>query len=162
VPDLVSVLELYRRTELHALVGFEFFFQEQGDYAPRKVRIDQVNPDGKTFKVMDLGAKKLIEKDLSSGELTVGWATRSENDPVICLLKEVKIDAQPFLDPNLRAMQTEAEEVRNQQARRENAAPFARSAPLQRPPEAAGSMHAHGPEIGRGVRAATPSLMGQF
>jgi hypothetical protein len=77
VPDQGSVLELCNRAGAQALVGFDFYFQEQGDYAPRKVRVEQVNPNGLTLKVMDLGAKKSIEREIAPGELTVGWATRS-------------------------------------------------------------------------------------
>jgi hypothetical protein len=162
VPDQGSFLELFKRAGAQTLVGFQFYFQEQGDYAPRKVRIEQVTQNGLTLKVMDLGAKKLIERDIASGELTVGWATRSEEDPVIRLLRQVKINAQPFLDPNLRSMQQEAEGVKNQQGGKGDEHPFSRSAPPMMPPGMGQPMHAARPEMGGRVRAATPSILGQF
>jgi hypothetical protein len=162
VPNQGSFLELFNRAGAQALVGFDFYFQEQGDYAPGKVRIEQVNPNGLTLKVMDLRAKKLIEREIAPGELTVGWATRAEDDPVIRLLRQVKIYVQPFLDPNLRVTRQEAEGVRVQQERRGEVHPYSRSATPVRPPGRGQPVHASRSDMGGRVRTATPSLRGHF
>jgi hypothetical protein len=158
---LGSVLELFRRTEAGALVGFEVYFMEQGDYAPKRIRVEKVNEDGHTLQVMDLGAKVLLEKRIFPGELTVGAATRSENDPVIRLLKQVKINPRPFLDPNLRDTQSEVDEFRSPPSRLGSFVPVRRSAPPVFPPERAGLLRRERPELGGGIRAATPSPMNQ-
>jgi hypothetical protein len=155
VSDEGSVVELAKRAGIHALVGFEFFYAQPGEYGHKKVRIEKVNPDGQTLSVIDVGEKRLIEKKLFPGELTVGAESRARNDPVIRFLRQVKIRAQPFLDPNLRVQPQEAEEYRTPASRLDNLAPLRKSAPPVNP-------QAVRPELGAGFRAATPSPRGQF
>jgi hypothetical protein len=142
-------------------VGFEFFFRDQGDYEPKKVRVEQVNENGQTLKVMDLGTKSLIEKNIFPGELTVGIATRSENDPVIMLLRQLKINPLPFINPNLRERPSEAEEFRTPPSIFGNVLPLRRSAPPVIFQADAGNFRPERPEL-RGFRAVTPSPIRQM
>jgi hypothetical protein len=154
VSDRESVFEIYRRVGgARALVGFEFFFRDPSEPVPKKVRVEHVNPDGQTLGIMDVGAKVLLDKCVFPGELVVGTGTRSETDPVIKLLRQVRIDPQPFLDPELRVTQSEAEEFRSPPSRLKNLEQLRRSAPPVFP-------HQIRPNMGRGVRAATPFSAG--
>jgi hypothetical protein len=119
------------------------------DYEPKKVRVKQVNSDGQTLKVMDIRAKRMLDKCMFPGELTVGTARRSEADPVIRLLKQLKIDAQPFIDPNLRVMPSEAEDFRLPPSRLDNLETQRRSATPLFPRPAR-------PDMREGMRAPTP------
>jgi hypothetical protein len=150
------VLELFRRAGAGALLKFEFYFRSPEDYAPKRVRVESVNEDGQTFKVMDLAAKNLVEKSVFPGELTVGLATRSENDPVIKLLQQLKIDPRPFLDPNLRVGQLGGEEFRTPASRSDQAVPHARSAPPIEHQDLWRNLPRCRSELGAGFRASAP------
>jgi hypothetical protein len=152
VSDRESVLEMFCRGGVEAFIGFEFYFRDPREYASKKVRIERVNSDRQTLSVMDIAAKTLLEKCIIPGELTVGLATRSENDPVIRLLKQLKIDSRPFPDPALRVKQGQREEgLRTPIPRAEKFGQLIRSAPPMFP-------RPFRPEFEGGFRAATPIL----
>jgi hypothetical protein len=117
VSDERSVIEIFNRAGVNGLVGFEYYSAQPGEYGRKKVRIEQANPDGQTFRVMDIGAKSMIENNIFTGKLIIGEETRSEDDPVIRLLRHLIIDARPFLDPNLRVEQQGTEEYRTSVSR---------------------------------------------
>jgi hypothetical protein len=89
VSDKASVVELANGAGINALVGFKFYDWEQGDYGRNKVRVEKVNPDGQTLSGMDVWEKRLINKNMFPGELTVCAESRAEDDPVIRFLKQV-------------------------------------------------------------------------
>jgi hypothetical protein len=69
VSDEGSVLEIVKKGGgVNALVGFEFYYLQRGEYGRKKVRVERVNPDGHTLCVMDVWEKRLIE-NIFPGEL---------------------------------------------------------------------------------------------
>jgi hypothetical protein len=89
--------------------------------------VEQLNQDGQSYKVMDIRAKAVLVRNILPTEMIVGQATRAEDDPVIKLLKQVKIDAHPFLDPRLTRPESAEGEFRTPASRMEAYEPQRRS-----------------------------------
>jgi hypothetical protein len=138
VPDHRTGFEISRRAGPQALVGFEFFIRDGREGVQRRVRVERLNADGQTYRVVDLKAKVELAKDMLPMELSVGHATRSEDDPVIRLLRQVKILAQPFLDPALARSASAVGEFRTPTSRLDTYEALRRSAPPILLPEVRG------------------------
>jgi hypothetical protein len=82
-----------------ALVVLEFYIKEPSELEPKKFTLENLNPDGKTYRARDVRRDVMLERDVVPGELTVGLAMRKRDDPMIGLLRRARLDARPFLEP---------------------------------------------------------------
>jgi hypothetical protein len=161
-PERGTIVEIFRRGGARALVGFEFFLAEGREGGQKKVKVERVNPDGLTFGVMDLKAKSELVKDIFAAKLSVGLATRSEDDPVIRLLERLKMDPRPFLDPHLSRPASAAREYRAPSTRLEELDPLRRSAPPNFPHESRGPVRTFNQYAAAAFRLGTPSPRRDF
>jgi hypothetical protein len=64
IPDNQTGWEISRRAGAQAMVGFELYLNKGREGTRRKVRVERLNPDGQTYRVMDLVTKKEMPKDI--------------------------------------------------------------------------------------------------
>jgi hypothetical protein len=143
-------------------VGFEFYLREGREGALKRVRVESLNQDGQTYRVMDLRAKAELPRDLHPSEMCVGLAMRSEEDPVIKLLRQIDINEHPFLDPRLTRPGSAVEEFRRPLSRVETFEPLRRSAPPILPNGARVPIRPFNLDAARTFRTGTPLIRGEM
>jgi hypothetical protein len=150
-----TVGELIRRAGAEALVGLELYLKEGRIGARRRVRLEKLNSDGRSYKVMDIREKVGLVRDFRSGEMSVGLGTRSEDEAVVKLMRHVKMDPKPFLETHLDRPASAVGDHRTPPSRLEAYEPYRRSAPPFLQGHASGGL---GRPTNPGVfRAETPS-----
>jgi hypothetical protein len=105
-PDLEeegTVAFLYKHAGARALVGLEFFYRQPREIRSRRVKLDKLNRDGDSYKVTDVQAKEGLVRDMYPGELSVGLATRRNDEPIIKLFESCDVPTRPFIDSRLEA-----------------------------------------------------------
>jgi hypothetical protein len=161
-PEQGTVVKIDKRAGAMALVGFDFYLREGRDGALKKVRVDRMNQDGQIYQVIDLRAKAEIERDVRPSEMFVVKASRSEDDPVIKLLRQIGIDKRSFLDPRLARHEATAEEYRRPVSRVEAYEPLRRSAPPILPNETRGPVRPFNLNAAGIFRARTSGIRGEM
>jgi hypothetical protein len=161
-PERGTVGEIAKRAGARALVGFDFCLKEGREGALKKVRVEKINPDGQTYRVMDLRAKAEMDRDVHPSEMFVGLAIRSEEDPVIKLMRQINIEEHSFLDPRLARPGSVVEESRRPISRVEAYKPLRRSAPPILPNETIGPVRPINMNAAGIFRAGTPRIRGEM
>jgi hypothetical protein len=85
-PGHRAVVEIFRRLGARALVGFEFYLRDGREGARKRVRVERLNPNGLTYRVVDVRAETELAKDVLPAEMSIGLETRAEGEPVVKLL----------------------------------------------------------------------------
>jgi hypothetical protein len=96
-----GVAEMYKYGGAFSLIGLEFFYKPEEDAPEMKIRLEGLHRDGETYRARDVRADKPLEDSVHPRELTIGLATRRRRDPVIMLLRNLKMPTEPCLDPLL-------------------------------------------------------------
>lgn len=99
IPDRGTVQELCTASGELALLGLDFYFRDPSDLRVKRVRLEHLNSDGKTYQAWDVQRKEMLGLDVAPGNLTIGLALRRDDEQVIRALKAARIDHKPFLDP---------------------------------------------------------------
>jgi hypothetical protein len=100
VHDNNTVAEMYKYGGAFALIGLEFFYQRKEGGPPIEIRLDGLHRDGETYRAADVETEKPMEDSFHPRELTVGKGTRGRRDPVILLMRQLKMNNfEQYLDP---------------------------------------------------------------
>jgi hypothetical protein len=75
-PDQGTVERAYRLAEAISLIGLEFFVKESTDLEPKRILLERLNLDGKSYRAKDVRRDTRLERSVTPGELTVGLASR--------------------------------------------------------------------------------------
>jgi hypothetical protein len=66
-----------------SLVGLEFYVRNPAGLGTRRIRLERLNLDGKTYRALDVEAIVRLERSVNLEELTIGLASRKPDEPVI-------------------------------------------------------------------------------
>jgi hypothetical protein len=126
-----TVAEIYKYGGAFLLVGLEFFYKTEDGSPEMRIQLDGLQRDGGTYRATDVRADKRLEDSFHLKELTVGLGTRGRRDPVIMLMKSLKMPVDAYLDPlldgpssGLGEFQTPESQVRPHAEMRRPSAPF--------------------------------------
>jgi hypothetical protein len=156
-PGHRALVEVFRRAGARALV---FYLRDGREGAKKKVRVERLNPDGQTYRVLDIQTREEIFKAVLPVKLTVGLGTRTEDDPVIKIMQELQIDHHPFLNSLLNRPESVAREFRTPLSHQEAFEPLRRSAPPILFPETRETARPFLPNNTGAFRRGTPSPSG--
>lgn len=131
VEDERMVAEMYKYGGAFSLVGLEFFYRPTEGAPEIRVRLDSLLRDGETYRATDVRANTPLEDGFQPKELRIGLGTRERRDPVIKLLRQLKMPTEPYIDPllneaseGLEEFQTPGSQGRAHAERREAATPM--------------------------------------
>jgi hypothetical protein len=101
VEDDRMVAEMYKLGGAFSLVGLEFYYKPAADAPKISVKLDGLFRDGETYRATDVRAGRPLEDGFHPRELRIGLRTRGPRDPVIKLLKQLKMPTGAYIDPLL-------------------------------------------------------------
>lgn len=96
-----EVERMYKVGGAKSLLGLEFFYRKPQEARARRVKLNQLNEDANTYKVMDVHEQVGLVEDVSPGDLTVGIASRRKGEDVVKLMQACDINPRKFIDPLL-------------------------------------------------------------
>jgi hypothetical protein len=131
VEDERMVAKMYKYGGAFSLVGLEFFYRPTEGAPEIRVRLDGLLRDGETYRATDKRANRPLEDSFQPKELRVGLRTRGQRDPVIKLLRQLKMPTEPYINPllneaseGLKEFQTPGSQGREHAKRRGAATPM--------------------------------------
>jgi hypothetical protein len=98
IQDEKLVAELYKYGGAFSLVGLEFFYKQRKDAPALRIRLEGLLRDGESYRAKDVRTEKELEDSFQPRELTVGKGTRGRRDPVILLMRRLKMNPEAYLD----------------------------------------------------------------
>jgi hypothetical protein len=98
-PDQEIVAELYKYGGAFALIGLEFLYQANDELQPSRARLEGMLENGESYRAMNVRILRPLKDAVSPKELTVGLKSRGARDPVIKLMRQLKMPTEPFIDP---------------------------------------------------------------
>jgi hypothetical protein len=101
VEDERMVAEMYKYGGAFSLVGLEFYYKPAADAPEIRVKLDGLFRNGETYRATDVRAGRPLEDGFHPRELRIGLRTRGQRDPVIKLLKQLKMPTEAYIDPLL-------------------------------------------------------------
>jgi hypothetical protein len=99
VRDDNTVSKMYKYGGAFALIGLEFDYRPRKDAPAIRVRLNGLHGNGETYRATDVRAGKPLEDNIHPKELTIARMSKGARDPVIILLKKLKMPTEPYLDP---------------------------------------------------------------
>jgi hypothetical protein len=99
IEDENLVAEMYKYGGAFSLVGLEFFYKAREDLPATRIRLDGLLKDGESYRAKDVRTDRPMEDAFHPRELTVGKGTRGGRDPVIKLMRSLKMNPEAYLDP---------------------------------------------------------------
>lgn len=101
VEDDRMVAEMYKLGGAFSLVRLEFYYKPAADAPEIRIKLDGLLRDGETYRATDVRADRPLEDGFHQRELRIGLRTRGPRDPVIKLLKQLKMPTGAYIDPLL-------------------------------------------------------------
>jgi hypothetical protein len=92
---------MYKYGGAFSLVGLEFFYRAREDAPELRIGLDGLQRDGESYRATNVRANKPLEDSFQPKELTVKRGSRERRDPVIQLMRRLKINPQQYLEPLL-------------------------------------------------------------
>jgi hypothetical protein len=99
IEDDKLVTELYKYGGAFSLVSLEFFYKQREDAPALRIRLEGLLRDGESYRAKDVRTERELEDSFQPKELTVGRGTRGRKDPVILLMRRLKMNPEAYLDP---------------------------------------------------------------
>jgi hypothetical protein len=101
IEDEEIVAALYKYGGAFSLVGLWFYHKARKDAPEIKVKLDGLLRDGEQYRATDVRTGRPLEDGFQPRELRVKKGSRGKRDPVILLMRRLRMNLTAYLDPLL-------------------------------------------------------------